>query len=68
MPAATPKEIISKLNSTLVFRVTATDMRARLIEQHAQIIASTSHVFGLYMRDEISKWTKVAKAVGIQAE
>jgi tripartite-type tricarboxylate transporter receptor subunit TctC len=68
VPAATPKEIVSKLHSTLVSVITATDMKARLIEQHAQIIASTPHEFEVYMRDEISKWAKVARTAGIQPE
>jgi tripartite-type tricarboxylate transporter receptor subunit TctC len=68
VPAATPKEIVSKLHSAHLAVITAPDLKARLVEQHAQIIASTPREFEIYMRDEIVKWTRVAKAAGIQPE
>ena len=68
VPAATPKEIVSKLHSAHLAVISAPDLKARLVEQHAQIIASTPREFESYMRDEIVKWTKVAKAAGIQPE
>jgi tripartite-type tricarboxylate transporter receptor subunit TctC len=68
VPAATSREIVGKLHATLLAIVTAADMKARLTEQHAQIIAGTPREFEVYMRDEIAKWAKVAKAAGLQPE
>jgi tripartite-type tricarboxylate transporter receptor subunit TctC len=68
VPAATPKEIVSKLNARLLAALNDPETRARIVAQHALIIGSTPQELEAYVREELGKWTTVAKAAGIQPE
>ena len=67
-PAATPKDIIARLNREAVAVLRAPELAARLAADGTEIIAGTPEEFGAFMRAETEKWAKVVKAAGIKPE
>ena len=67
-PAATPREIIVRLNKEAVAILRSPDVTARLANDGGIVVASTPEEFGAYIRAETEKWAKVAKAAGIKPE
>lgn len=67
-PAATPKEIVVKLNSEIVKILAQPDMRDRLLGQGLEPIGGTPEQFAGYIKSEIAKWAKLVKAAGVRAE
>ena len=68
MPAATPAEIVVKLN-TEIARVLAQPMvKERFVSQGLDPVGGTSEQFAAYLKTEISKWAGVVKASGARAE
>src|SRR3954465_7871718 len=67
-PAATPKEIIARLNREIVAILRAPEITARLAGDGTEIVAGAPEEFGAFMRAETEKWTRVVKAAGIQPE
>ena len=67
-PAATPRDIVLRLNAELVIAAKAPDMRERLAGEGADPITSTPEQFAAYIKTEIAKWTKVVRDANISAE
>jgi tripartite-type tricarboxylate transporter receptor subunit TctC len=67
-PAATPKDIILKLNHEIGRIMNAPDTKERLAREGTEVRTGTPEQFGAYLRDEIEKWAKVIKAAGIQPQ
>jgi len=68
VPAATPRELIMKLNAELARTMSAPDVRDRLAADGAEPTTGTPEQFGAFGRAEITRWTKVVKDAGIVAE
>jgi tripartite-type tricarboxylate transporter receptor subunit TctC len=68
VPAATPRELIVKVNSDLARTMSAPDVRDRLAGDGAEPKTGTPEQFGTFLRAEIAQWTKVVKDAGIVAE
>lgn len=68
VPAATPKDIVARLNSEIVKILAQSDVREKLIGQGLEPTGGTPEQFGAYLRSEIAKWAKVVKASGARAE
>ena len=68
VPAATPRELIMKLNAELARTMSAPDVRDRLAADGAEPTTGTPEQFGAFVRAEITRWTKVVKDAGIVAE
>ena len=68
VPAATPRELIMKLNAELARTMSAPDVRDRLAADGAEPTTGTPEQFGAFLRAEINRWTKVVKDAGIVAE
>jgi tripartite-type tricarboxylate transporter receptor subunit TctC len=66
--AGTPKDIVAKLNGALVKVLSLTDARERFDAIGAVPLASTPDEFAAYIRAELSKWSKVAKAADLKVE
>lgn len=64
-PAGTPKEIVSRLNTEIVKIVRIPNIRERLAGLGAEPVGDTSEHFSAYIKTELAKWSKVAKAAGI---
>ena len=67
-PANTPKEIVSRLNTTLVKALQAPDTRERLATQGAEPIGNTPDEFTAVMKRDIAKWAKVVKDANIRLD
>src|SRR6266487_937585 len=55
-PAGTPREIVNKLNVTLVEAIAAPDLRAALVAQGARPVGSSQEDLKTFMREEAAKW------------
>ena len=67
-PAATPKEIVARLNAEVVKLLTAPATMKRMTELGLDTIASTPEQFADHLRRETDKWAKVVKASGARIE
>lgn len=67
-PAGTPQDILTRLNREAVAALRLPEVMARLVNDGAEIVASTPEEFGAFIRAETAKWAKVAKAAGIKPE
>ena len=68
VPAATPKEIVAKLNADIVKALNDPEVKKRLLENGAEAMPGTPDQFGKTLRSEIVKWGKVVKAANIKAD
>lgn len=68
-PAATPKEIIAKLNAEIVKIMHLSEVKERLNKlEGLEPMSSTPEEFDAHIKAEIAKWAKVIKAAGIPVE
>jgi tripartite-type tricarboxylate transporter receptor subunit TctC len=67
-PLNTPPAIIEKLYKELMAIVKQPDFIERARAQSFDIVGSTGPEFREFIRNEIAKWTKLVKAVGIKSE
>lgn len=63
-PAATPKEIVTKLGEMVRRAAHAPDLHQRLLDQGAEPIGSSPEEFGRQLRAEVASWAAVVKASG----
>lgn len=66
-PAATPKEIVLRLNREIVNGLKVQAMRDQLAGLGAEPVGSTPEAFAAHIKAEIAKWAKVISAAGIRA-
>ena len=67
-PARTPPEIVAKLNKTVNAILREPEVVERFAGLGADPLGNSSAAFARYIGDEIAKWGKVIKAVGMRAE
>ena len=67
-PAATPKDIVTRLAAAINKAAFAPDIRQRLLDQGAEPVGNTPEEFGAMLRDEVPKWAEVIRAAGIKPE
>jgi tripartite-type tricarboxylate transporter receptor subunit TctC len=67
-PAGTPPAIISRLNAETAKVLGNSEVKALLAAQGCEVVSGTPEQFGDYIKSEIAKFTKLAKATGIKAE
>ncbi len=67
-PRGTPAAIVARLHGEVVKMVRDPEMKERLFSLGAEPIGNQPEEFRAYIRDEISKWTRVIKTVGIKEE
>jgi len=67
-PAATPKDIVARLNIEVVRIMKSPDMKQYLAGQGANPLWSKSDEARVFIRDEIDKWAKVARDAGIKPD
>jgi len=66
-PAATPRAIISKLNTEVVKIMRDPDLAQKLVSQGAEPAPGTPEQLAQYMRVDFDRWRKVIRAAGITA-
>jgi tripartite-type tricarboxylate transporter receptor subunit TctC len=67
-PAATPREIIVKLNADIVKALNDPTVKQRLLEAGAEAQPGTPEQFGKFLRAEITKYAKVVKDANVKAD
>jgi tripartite-type tricarboxylate transporter receptor subunit TctC len=68
MPANTPRDMVMKVNAELVKMLKQPDMKEKIMQQGGFAIGDTPEEFAAFLRNEIEKWAKVAKAAKIRLE
>ena len=67
-PAGTPPEIIRRVNTILVNELKTPNMRDQMLKRGALVSANTPEEFAIFLKAEIARWTKVAKAGNISID
>ena len=67
-PAATPREIVSRLHVTLVKTIRDKDVTQRLLSQGMEPVLVTPEQFAERIRQDLPRWGKLLKTAGIKAE
>jgi len=67
-PAGTPPAIVARLNAEAARSLRSDEMRERLAADGAEPQGSTPEEFGALIRSELEKWTRVARAAGIEPQ
>ncbi len=67
-PAATPKEVIARINADSVKALSQPDMVQSLASQGAEPAPTSPEGLAKFMREEFEAWRKVIKAAGIRLE
>jgi tripartite-type tricarboxylate transporter receptor subunit TctC len=68
VPAATPKDIIAKLNQDITQILDTPEMRETLSSQGLEPVTSTPEQFGALIRSDLARWANVIKTAGVTAE
>jgi tripartite-type tricarboxylate transporter receptor subunit TctC len=67
-PAATPRDIVARLNSEVVKMMASPDARTRIGALGADIMTSTPERFSAYIKSEQAKWGQVIKDSGARVD
>ena len=67
-PAGLPADIVKRLNDTQVAVLKAPDMREKLASEAVEPWPMTPEQFGDYIKADIARWTKLARARNIHLE
>jgi tripartite-type tricarboxylate transporter receptor subunit TctC len=67
-PAGTPRDILAKLNQTLVATIAAPELRNQLTNQGAQPVGSSPEELRRFMQAEAEKWGRVIQSSGARAD
>ena len=64
VPAATPKDIIARLNGGVVQALSAPDVREQLAREGAETMPTSPEEFGSFIKSETAKFSKIIKDSG----
>lgn len=67
-PAATPKEIVRKLNVEINRILKSPEVVAQFAKQGVEVAGGTPEQFAAFIRAQTSKWAKVVKDAGLKLE
>ena len=67
-PAATPREIIARLNTEIVRGLAAADVKERISVLGAELVTSTPDELDKFNRSQIAQWAKVVKFAGARPD
>ncbi|MEN3354915.1 MAG: hypothetical protein V7640_3073, partial [Betaproteobacteria bacterium] len=67
-PAATPREIIAKLNGEIARILALPDVKERISGLGAEIVATSPEEFDRFNRTQIAQWAKVVKFSGARPD
>lgn len=67
-PAGTPRPVVDRLNAEVTKVLQQPDVGARFLELGAEPAPMRTAEFATWVQQEVSKWTRLVKAAGIQPE
>ncbi len=67
-PAATPKDVVTKLNAAFVATLSSPEVKTRFAHMLAEPAPGTAEQFGAFMAAERAKYEKVVKASGAKVD
>jgi tripartite-type tricarboxylate transporter receptor subunit TctC len=67
-PAGTPPEIVNRLRAEVARAVQTPEIKERLAADGAEPVGNTPAEFAALIKDELRKWTDVARVANIQAQ
>ncbi len=67
-PAATPKDVLAKLNTDIVWALTLPDVRERLTKDGCDVVASSAEQLAAYIKTEINKNARIIKSANVRVE
>jgi len=68
VPAATPKEVIGKLNAEIARALTLPEVKERLAREGAETAPNSPDQFGKFIQSEIAKFSRIIKESGARAD
>ncbi len=68
VPAGTPAPVVSRLNAEMRKTLARDDVKGTLGAQGLAVRASSPEEFAAYIRSEIARFSRIARAAGIRAE
>ncbi len=67
-PAATPRDIVSRLHKEILRVLQSPDVKARLEQEGADVIGNTPEQAAAIVRNDIDKWAEVIRKTGMKPE
>lgn len=67
-PAGIPEMVVRKINADVVATLRSPEVKERLAQLGADVVANSPAEFAQVIRLEIDKWDKVVRAAGVKAE
>ena len=67
-PAATPRDIVSRLNSEIAKLMASAETKKAMYDAGVEVSLSSPEALGEYMVQEMDRWGKVVKDAGIKLE
>ncbi|HSV53392.1 MAG TPA: tripartite tricarboxylate transporter substrate binding protein [Burkholderiaceae bacterium] len=67
-PAATPKDVVARLNQAFVAALQSPETRTRFAGLMAEPVPTTPEEFGSFMKSELAKYEKIVKASGAKVD
>ena len=68
VPAATPKDVVAKLNAAVIQAVNSPDLRDQLRASGVTAVSSTPDEFGRMIASESDKWSRIVRAINLQLQ
>jgi tripartite-type tricarboxylate transporter receptor subunit TctC len=67
-PAATPRDVVDRLNKAFVAALQAPETKTRFAQLMAEPVGNTSEQFGAFMKTELARYENVVKASGARVD
>jgi tripartite-type tricarboxylate transporter receptor subunit TctC len=67
-PAGTPRDVIVKIQQTVVRVLAMPDVRDKLLAIGMEPVGNTPEQYAEYIRSEVAKWIKVVKVAGVETQ
>lgn len=67
-PAGTPQSVIDVVNAGVVKALKSAPIKEKLLADGAQAVGNSSQAFSLLIKNELEKWTRVAKSAAIEPQ
>lgn len=67
-PAGTPKEIVARVHAETIKVMALPEVRERLFNAGFEVVTSNPGEFAAFTRNEIQKWGRLVKSIGLKAD